>query len=456
MQHEEQENHFLNSVLNMRTIKLLTLFICISTLGFSQGKADLFDSLFSTMNQRRQFYGNVLIAENSNITFSKCYGYADREKKTLLNEQSLFNIGSVSKAFTAIAILQLVENKKVKLSDYVSKYLPDFPYPDITIHHLLIHAAGLPLDYFPHDSIDKSTIATNNDVLSVLYSKKPPLLFKPGQRSEYSNLGYMILAEVVKASSKVDYKDYLQEKIFGLANMTRTDIYTAKEIKQVENVAKGYVLYPFSGKYVEAINIPEFRSNYTMSGFQGDGNVYSTTTDLFNFYKTLSNNTLIKEASLKLAYQNHISANMQGTPDYGHSYGYGWLILNAPKQIVNRGGELPGYVTNTSWNIPDERLIIYLSNDYLSYTSYQNQLPMAIAGIFYQNKVEIPKMVASVELTKIVITSSTESIIAKINEIKSNPELYLIDLQGLKFLVMKLEQTGNNDKADLIVESFKP
>ena len=132
------------------------------------------------------------------------------------------------------------------------------------------------------------------------------------------------------------------------------------------------------------------------------------------------------------------------------------MILNAPKQIVNRGGELPGYVTNTSWNIPDERLIIYLSNDYLSYTSYQNQLPMAIAGIFYQNKVEIPKMVASVELTKIVITSSTESIIAKINEIKSNPELYLIDLQGLKFLVMKLEQTGNNDKADLIVESFKP
>ena len=94
------------------------------------------------MNQRGQFYGNVLIATQNEIIFSESYGYADREKQELLNEQSLFNVGSVSKSFTAIAILQLAEKEKLKLSDNVIKYLPEFPYPEITVHHLLIHASG--------------------------------------------------------------------------------------------------------------------------------------------------------------------------------------------------------------------------------------------------------------------------------------------------------------------------
>lgn len=440
----------------MRTSIIFTLFALISTLSFSQDKPELLDSLFSTMSQRGQFYGNVLIAEHNEIVFSKSFGYADKEDKALLNELSLFNVGSVSKAFTAIAILQLAGEKKLDLADKVLNYLPEFPYPAITIQQLLIHAGGLPNDYLLLDMMDKNKVATNDDLFKILYSLKPPLSFTPGERSEYSNLGYMFLAEIVEQVSETGFKEYLQIHIFIPANMKRTNIFNADEIKQIENVAKGYVLYPFTGKYEEAIKIPEFNSNYTMSGFQGDGNVYSTTKDLFSFYKALANQTLISEESLKKAFQKHISAKMQGTPDYGHCYGYGWLILNAPKQIVNRGGELPGYVSNTIWNIPDERLIIYLSNDYLSYTSYQNQIPMAIGGVFLQNKVQIPKLIASVELTKITITCTIESLTAKINEIKSNPELYKIDLQGLKFLVMKLEQTGNIEKADLILNSFKP
>ncbi|MDF1549035.1 MAG: serine hydrolase [Bacteroidales bacterium] len=442
----------------MKTTKLFTLFILISTICFSQGKRKLLDSLFCALNQCGQFYGNILIAEQNKIVFSESYGYADRERKVLLNEQTLFNVGSVSKAFTAIAILQLAEKEKLKLSDKVLKYLPDFPYPEITIHHLLIHAGGLPNDYdlIKNGNWDNSKIATNRDVLSTLNEQKPELQFTPGEKSEYSNLGYMLLAEIVKTSSKTDFKEYLQNNIFRPANMTKTNIYNSEEIKQVENVAKGYVLYPFTGKYEEAIKIPEFISNSTMSGFQGDGNVYSSTIDLFNFYKALSNNTLIAEESLKVAFQKHIPAKMEGTPDFGNSYGYGWTIINAPVQVVQRGGELPGYVSNTIWNISDERLIIYLSNDYLSYPSYQNQIPMAIGKIFYQNMVQIPKMMASVELTKMVITSSKETLTVKIDEIKNNPDLYQIDLQGLKFLVMKLEQIGNKEKAELIKSSFKP
>lgn len=442
----------------MKTTKLFTLLILISTICYSQERHKLLDSLFITMNQRGQFYGNVLIAEHNKIVFSESYGYADRERKVLLNEQTLFNVGSVSKAFTAIAILQLAEQKKLKLSDKVVKYLPHFPYPEITIHHLLIHAGGLPSDYdlLKNSNWDNSRIATNKDIMSALAEQKPALQFTPGERSEYSNLGYIILAEIVKQVSQTDFKEYLQSHIFKPANMARTNIYDANEIKHVENVAKGYVLYPFTGKYEEAIKIPEFISNYVTSGFQGDGNIYSSTIDLYNFYKALSNNTLITEESLKVVFQKHISAKMEGTPDFGNSYGYGWTIINAPVQVVQRGGELPGYVSNTIWNISDDRLIIYLSNDYLSYTSYQNQISYSIGAIFYKNSVQIPKMTASVELTKIVVSSSIKSLTDKINEIKNNPDMYQVDLQGLKFLIMKLEQIGNKEKADLVKDSFKP
>lgn len=442
----------------MKTTKLIPLFILISSISFSQEKSVLLDSLFSTMNQRGQFNGNILIAEHNEITFLKCYGYADREKETFLNEQSLFNVGSVSKMFTAIAILQLTEKGKLNIADKVIKYLPEFPYPDITIHHLLIHAGGLPGDYelLKNSNWDNSKIATNNDVITALIEQKPALQFSPGEQSEYNNLGYITLAEIVKQVSETDFKEYLQNNVFQPANMNRTTIYNAEEIKQVENVAKGYLLYPFSGKYQEAITIPEFASQYTTSGFQGDGNVYSTTLDLFNFYKALSENTLIKEESLKIAFQKHITAHESGTPDFGHSFGYGWLIMNAPKQIVYRGGGLQGYVSNTMWNITDDRIIIFLINDYLSYTSYQNQISMSIAGIFYKNELHIPKMTASIELTKMVINSTLESLTKKIDELKNNPDIYQIDLQGLKFLVMKMEQTGNKEKADLIINSFKP
>ena len=442
----------------MRKIKLFTLIIFISTISLSQEKAILLDSLFSTMSQRGQFNGNVLIAEHNKSIFSKSYGYVDIERKESLNEESLFNVGSVSKAFTAISILQLLEKQKLVLSDSVVKYLPDFPYPDITIHHLLIHAGGLPGDYelLKNNNWNNSKIATNNDVLSALNMQKPDLEFTPGEQSEYSNLGYMILAEIVKKVSKSDFKEYMYNHIFQPSNMNRTSIYNADEIKHVENVALGCLLYPFSGKYEEAISIPEFSSQYVTSGFQGDGNVYSTTIDLFNFYKALSNNTLISEKSLKVAFQKHILEKMEGTPDYGNSFGYGWLVMNAPKQIVYRGGGLQGYVSNTFWNITDDRVIIYLMNDYLSYTSYDKQIPYSIGNIFRQNTLQIPKMTASIELTKIAITCTVESLTAKLDEIKSNPELYHLDLEGLKFLVMKLEQTGNKEKADLIINSFKP
>ncbi len=442
----------------MKSLKFTFLFLLLGVISYAQEKTILLDSLFKTMHLHSQFNGNVLIAENGEIVYKNCLGYADREEQIELNDSTLFNTGSVSKVFTAIAIQQLEEKNKLIISDQVVKYLPEFPYPDITIHHLLIHAGGLPGDYklLKKDNWDDTKIATNEDVLSSLYTQKPELQFTPGETSDYNNLGYLILAEIVESVSGLDFNEYLHKNIFGPANMMRTEIYDREEIKKIGNVAKGYLFYPFTGKYEEDIEVSEFSSNYVTSGFQGDGNVYSSILDLYNFYLALAEGKLITQQSLEKAHEKHILGHINERNEFGISFGYGWSIADAPIKVVQRGGELPGYISNTIWNVTDNRLIIYLMNDYLSYLSYHIQIYPAYLKIFYQNKLDVPKLSASIELSKIAVTSTSQEMESKINEIKENPDLYIIDVNGLRFLVHKLTELHQNEKAELLMKSFKP
>jgi CubicO group peptidase (beta-lactamase class C family) len=445
----------------MKRLQITFLFLLLGILTPAQEKAALYDSLFNTMHERNQFNGNVLVAENGNIVYESCFGYADREAKTELNKNTLFNTGSMSKLFTALAVQQLAERGELAYSDKVSKYLTEFPYQDVNLHHLLVHAGGLPGDKSLLDSVnwDYSKIATNEDVLKILYKEKPELKFTPGEKSRYSNLGYMVLAEVVKKVSGKDFNHYLQEHIFEPAGMDRTGIYDRKEIKEVQNVARGYLFYPFTGQYEQAIKVPEFAFHYAISGFEGDGNVYSTIADLFSLYKALKNHELISKASWEKATTKHILArNMNGVNEYGTSYGYGWIIAAAPEPelVVQRGGELPGYVSNMIWEVGDDHLLIYLMNDYLSYLSYQRMIYPAYWKIAYRNKIEIPKLLASTELSKIAVKSTLQEMEEKIQEIKSEPGKYEIDVNGLKFLVHKLKSLNKMDKARLLMKSFKP
>lgn len=448
------------SGLKIPILKIVFCFVLVTGCNNNPNreKAQLLDSLFTTMHERGQFNGNVLIAQNGQIIYQNCLGYADREKQILLNENTLFNTGSVSKIFTAIAIQQLEEKGLLEIGDPVKKHLPGFPYPDVTIHHLLIHAAGLPEDsqLLQNCGWDRSKIAKNKDLLEALYTQKPPLRFTPGQSSAYNNLGYNVLAQIVEQASGLNFKEYLHKYIFTSAKMERTSIYDMEEIKQADNVAKGYLFYPFTGQYEEAIKIPEFSGGYAVSGFCGDGNVYSTVTDLYRFYRALDAGKLITGESFEKAIQKHILAhNLYGENEYGVSFGYGWSIADAPVTIIQRGGELPGYLSNSIWNLDNDRLIIYLMNDYLAYLSYQSTIYPAYARLMHQNLLEIPKLTASVELTKMAVTGSPEEMALKIQEIKDQPDLYDTDIHGLQFLVHRLNQLDLTEKAALIMQAFQ-
>jgi len=436
----------------MKSTKLILVLILFPALMQAQDRAAMLDSLFQTMHQRSQFNGNVLIADQGEILYQNSLGLAHRGQEIPLKANTLFNTGSVSKAFTALAIQQLAEKDKLKLEDKAQNYLPDFPYPSVTIHHLLIHASGLPWKFQMLKDWDNTKIATNEDVLENLYTEKPELEFKPGEKAKYSNLGYMVLAEIVKKVSGERFEAYLQKHIFEPAGMKRTAIYNAEEIKEVDNVAKGYLFYPFTGQYEEAIKVDEFSSNYAISGLHGDGNVYSTTNDLFSFCKALKNGKLLSETSLEKTFEKHISNGDQ----YGNSFGYGWTISGAPGKLVQRGGELPGYVSDIILDVKNDKLLIYLMNDYLAYLSYNRQIFPAYAGVVYSNELNIPKLQASIELSKIAVTSSLEEMKSKIREIKNQPELYQLDIGGLKFLVKKLQDLGKTEKAGLMMKMFGP
>ena len=127
----------------MKTILIIIFLLITSGIISAQERHVLLDSLFNTMHVRSQFNGNVLIANKGEIIYRNNFGYADLEKKTMIDDNTLFNIGSITKVFTAIAIQQLEEQGKLNISDSIVKYLPEFPYCNVTIHHLLIHASGL-------------------------------------------------------------------------------------------------------------------------------------------------------------------------------------------------------------------------------------------------------------------------------------------------------------------------
>ena len=178
----------LNEQKIMKKIILFALIIFQFGLLHAQDKYAQFDSLFTKLYNENKFTGNVLIAEKGKPLFQKSYGKAFREKGLDLDNESLFDLASVSKQFTAMGIMLLKKQGKLNFDDSLRKFFPQLPYNKITIRHLLQHTSGLP-DYINMaDSLwDNKKIMTNEDMIAMLASQKEPILFSPGEKWEYSN-----------------------------------------------------------------------------------------------------------------------------------------------------------------------------------------------------------------------------------------------------------------------------
>lgn len=293
-----------------------------------------------------QFMGTVLIARGGEILINDGFGMADIESGRANTSQTQFRIGSLTKQFTAAAILRLQELGKLKVTDPVNVYLPDYPGGDqITIHQLLTHSAGVP-SYTRRQDLAQlvQTPITLPELLAQFSSQ--PLDFVPGQQFSYSDSGYVVLTAIVEAVSGMSYADFLREQFFDTLGMTQTG-YDFLHDTLVEP-ATGYQLTPGG---------PQQAVKTESSWASGAGALYSTAQDLYRWDRALTSNQLLQEASLKSMFSPWVEMGQ------GFSYGYGWEIGQlAGRPSQTHAGNIFGFGSFMARFPEDDATIIILGN----------------------------------------------------------------------------------------------
>jgi CubicO group peptidase (beta-lactamase class C family) len=269
---------------------------------------------------------SVLVAQNGEIVYHKGFGYADVEKKIPVTPDTKFKIGSVSKQFTAVAILKLQEEGKIKTADKLSKYIPDFPRGnEVTISQLLTHTSGIH-DYNSTPGLDVNKPVTPQALLDII--EKLPYDFNPGERYLYNNSGYFILGYIVTQLSGKTLREYLNETFFKPLGMKNSGIYETNIV--LNNEAQGYSM---NGEKVKKADFQE------MSWASGVGSIYSTTTDLYKWNEAVFNGKVLSKATLKTAFTQAV-LNSGAKVDYG----FGWfLITDRGLRFIQHSGGVSGF-----------------------------------------------------------------------------------------------------------------
>ncbi len=341
---------------------MLLLFACNSNKETNKTVAQL-DEYLTAQSIHYRFNGNVLVAENGKIIFQKSYGYADFDTKRMLNDSSVFELASVSKQFTATAILLLKDKGKLNLTDSLRHYFPELPYSGISIYQMLTHTSGLP-DYEEamNKKWDRSKVAFNNDMIAFLANEKLPVLFAPGTKWTYSNTAYALLASIVEKVSGQSFSEFMATNIFKPLQMNHTRIYnTRRSLKDtIANYGYGFVYNDSLKKHEMPDSVADLKFVIYLDGIQGDGVVNSTTTDLLKWDRSVKNHTLLSEATQKEMLKEQA---MVDTAKKSH-YGFGVFMEKTDLgYVISHSGGWPGYTTYLARNVDKDQTFIVLSNN---------------------------------------------------------------------------------------------
>lgn len=336
--------------------------VLIAQLSLGQDRIEKMDSFLNSAYANKKINGNFLIAEKGKIIYSKSFGYSNEVTKENLNENSVFELASVSKQFTAMAIMKLKEAGKLKLDDDITKFIPELSnYKGVTIRNLLHHTGGLP-DYeeIMDTLFDKNKIAINKDIIRVYATNQPKLLFTPNTKFKYSNTGYALLASVIENASGMEYGNYLNKVIFKPLKMDRTSVFRRRYTTQkIDNYALGYVYSDSLKKYILPDDMAETKFVVWLDGIVGDGTVNSTVVDLLKWDRALYSDKLLSAAGMKEIFEVATLSDNSKT-----KYGFGWFVeenIDFGKTVSHSGG-WPGYSTYIERHITNDKTIIILQN----------------------------------------------------------------------------------------------
>ena len=323
-------------------------------------KKALLDVLFKK-RAKAGFNAAVLIAQGGQIIYQNAFGYSDIKKKTPLTLHSQFQLASASKPLTAAGILLLKDQGKLSLNDSIQKYFPLFPYPGITIKHLLSHRSGLAnYIYFCEPYGDEKNcyngkVFDNASMLNIIINTKPDLYSKPDKKFEYCNTNYALLALIIEKVSHQSYATFMREQMFDTLGMSESFVVGDKD--RMKNKTTGHTP---SGKEEEEVYADDV---------YGDKGIYSTVGDLFKFNKALYSEKLLKSGTIIESYAGY-SNEHKGK----RNYGLGWRIVDNGKagKIIYHNGWWHGYSSLFYRRPSDETCIIVLSNKF-SRMTYQIQ-----------------------------------------------------------------------------------
>jgi len=392
---------------------LLLILYALAIYSCSQPTNDKIDTFLIHCYENNQFNGALLVSKEGKIIYHKVFGISSIDPLKSLQLDSQFRLASLSKPFTAMAIMILKEQGILTYEDDISMYLPELPFRGITIRHLLTHTSGI-VEYEnlfepywdpEHENYLDKRYADNDDVIDMLLKYKPELVFQPGGKWAYSNTGYVLLASIVSHVAEEPFEVFLKNNIFKPLGMSHTLVYSAIRDESMDHRVYGYHL---------ALNGSDFVPNdfHYMSGIAGDGAMYSTTGDLYKWDRALYTNKLVSEKTLEEAF-TPVMLN-DGTT---HNYGFGWGINKTltDKKAVSHGG---GWIAARTWlwrEIEEDNTIIILTN----HTSrYIYDIRQGINQILHDEPYSLPKIGVADVIGKYIATEGIEVAITQYQQLK--------------------------------------
>ncbi|KAA9357139.1 serine hydrolase [Larkinella humicola] len=410
--------------------------------AFAQKKAEKIEELMRQYVENRQFNGTVLVAENGKVIMKKGYGLANMEWNIPNTPDTKFRLGSVTKQFTAFLIMQLVDQGKLKVSEKITTYLPDYPKATgdkITVHHLLTHTSGIPnYTNFPRffETMSRDPYAPEAFVKKF---SDLPLDFEPGSKFSYSNSGYFLLGVLIEKVTGKPYATVLQEGILTPAKLKDTGYdlpgpILPKRAAAYEKRGGGYVNAPYLD-----MTIP-----------YAAGSLYSTVEDLYRWDQLLYTDKLLSAASKKALF----------TPALAH-YAYGWGVGNAKigqrkdsVLIVSHGGGINGFNTQFTRLPNDKHTVILLNN---TGGTVLGAIQANILNILYDQPYEKPKKSIATALRQTLATASLEKALQQFAQLKTD-KAYSLNEDEMNELGYDLMREGKMKEAlavfNLNVEAY--
>ncbi len=332
----------------------------------------MMERLARASHEKGGFNGAWLYAEHGEIVSKGCVGFRDPENTLPITEDTIFQLASVSKQFTASAVMLMVRKGLLRLEDEITQFFPELvAYKGVTVRHLLNHTGGVP-DYFDDSDWfiniwkEEKRVPGNEEILRFLCETEVKAYFTPGEGFAYSNTGYNLLALLVERLSGVPYEDFLQKNLFEPAGMSSTRCcHIRRDGIPFENLARASVLE--NGRYVADMDSKKVSDVAAFDGLNGDDYVYSNIFDMPRWDRALREGGVLTPEEQRLMYTpGKLGSGKDAVFDEEDAlgYGFGWGVGHDERfgLIVSHSGGMPGVITWFERFIDADRVLVLLSN----------------------------------------------------------------------------------------------